>query len=360
MKDYWQLRKDLKAVVKEDSLNDIARYFNATTKQSSSSSKTPKKSSSSYKDKDDDSPKLKDYKLDSYDNKLFLKITKGKKDKDGLPDFSNVTMCDIISLPYDEMAYVRLGFPWEDAMVIDAEWGENTKYFLEDWKLNGWSKFEAVVLKLNDAFQDWFGSNLMGRGKSSVLEVFKAIRDCPTRANWTIPNFSGTVYRGKTIPWDKAKQMKWKQVGSELHAEGIYQSRLGAQSWTTDISVAKSFARNSTIGDANASGSVEGRIQISGISGGDIPSVGSTKISGWIPVVVSAAVPKQECILNAQSSKKIGETAGLGVYEREVIRVSNTPIKAKFIITKESLRGAVRHEDSVVEYIYKTLLGKKK
>ena len=356
MKDYWQLRKDLNAVVKEDSLNDIARYFNATTKQSSSSSKTSKKSSSSYKDKDDDYY----YKLDSYDNKLFLKITKGKKDKDGFPDFSNVTMCDIISLPYDEMAYVRLGFPWKDAMVIDMAWAENTKYFLEEWQMNGWSKFEAVVLKLNDAFKHWFGSNLMGRGKSSVLEVFKAIRDCPTRANWTIPNFSGAVYRGKTIPWDKAKQMKWKQVGSELHAEGIYQSRLGAQSWTTDISVAKTFARNSTIGDANASGSVEGRIQISGISGGDLPSVGSTKISGWIPVVVSAAVPKQECILNAQSSKKIGETAGLGVYEREVIRVSNAPIKAKFIITKESLRGAVRHEDSVVEYIYKTLLGKKK
>jgi hypothetical protein len=164
------------------------------------------------------------------------------------------------------------------------------------------------------------------------------------------------------MSWDKLKELRWKRVGGDLHAEGIYQSRLGAQSWTRSIAVAKNFARNA---GTNASGSPEAELHISGISGGVMPKPGTAKVSGSAPVIVSAEVPKEQCMLSQRASRQLSREAGIGDYEQEVIRVSNAPIKAKFILTKGTLVSAVRDDtESVadteaVAYIYKTLLREK-
>jgi hypothetical protein len=200
-----------------------------------------------------------DYQFDPEDKKIFTKLSKGKKDNLGFPNFSGVTICDFVSLSLDDMVYVI------DGLKDSYLWNDNTKELLDAWILDGMKTLESVAVKIDTAFNDWFGSDLMGRGKASVLGVFKAIQACPTRGDWTKADFKGTLYRGKTMSWDKLKELRWKRVGNDLHAEGIYQSRLGAQSWTRSIAVAKNFARGAGSG---GSGSPEAELHISGISGG--------------------------------------------------------------------------------------------
>lgn len=291
-----------------------------------------------------------DYQFDPEDKKIFTKLSKGKKDNLGFPNFSGVTICDFVSLSLDDMVYVI------DGLKDSYLWNDNTKELLDAWILDGMKTLESVAVKIETAFNDWFGSDLMGRGKASVLGVFKAIQACPTRGDWTKADFKGTLYRGKTMSWDKLKELKWKRVGNDLHAEGIYQSRLGAQSWTRSIAVAKNFARGAGSG---GSGSPEAELHISGISGGVMPKPGTGKVSGSAPVIVSAEVPIEQRMLSERASRKIAARAGIGSSEEEVIRVSNAPIKAKFILTKGTLVSAVRNDSEAVAYIYKTLLREK-
>jgi hypothetical protein len=292
-----------------------------------------------------------DFRFDPEDKKIFTKLSKGKKDNLGFPNFSGVTVCDFVSLPIDDMVYVI------DGLKDSYEWNKDTYDLLNAWDLDGMKTLESVADKIDTAFNDWFGSSLMGRGKASVLEVFKAIQACSTRADWTKADFKGTLYRGKTMSWDKLKELKWKRVGNDLHAEGIYQSRFGAQSWTRSMFVAKNFARSA--GNSQASGSPEAELHISGISGGEYPKPGIAKVSGWAPVIVSVAVPKEQGMLSERASRKLAARAGIGSGEEEVIRVSNAPIKAKFILTKGTLSSAVRDDTEAVAYIYKTLLREK-
>jgi hypothetical protein len=294
-----------------------------------------------------------DFRFDPEDEKIFTKLSKGKKDNLGFPNFSGVTVCDFVSLPIDDMIHVIDGLKEYGGY----EWGDDTTDLLNAWGLDGMKTLESVADKIDTAFNDWFGSSLMGRGKASVLEVFKAIQACSTRADWTKADFKGTLYRGKTMSWDKLKELRWKQVGNDLHAEGIYQSRFGAQSWTRNIFVAKNFARSA--GNSEASGSPEAELHISGISGGEYPKPGIAKVTGWAPVIVSVAVPKEQCMLSKRASIKFALRAGIGSGEEEVIRVSNAPIKAKFILTKGTLSSAVRDDTEAVAYIYKTLLREK-
>jgi hypothetical protein len=292
-----------------------------------------------------------DYQFDPEDKKIFTKLSKGKKDNLGFPNFSGVTICDFVSLSLDDMVYVI------DGLKDSYLWNDNTKELLDAWILDGMKTLESVAVKIETAFNDWFGSDLMGRGKASVLGVFKAIQACPTRGDWTKADFKGTLYRGKTMSWDKLKELRWKRVGNDLHAEGIYQSRLGAQSWTRSIAVAKNFARSA--GNSQASGSPEAELHISGISGGVMPKPGTGKVSGSAPVIVSAEVPIEQRMLSERASRKLAARAGIGSSEEEVIRVSNAPIKAKFILTKGTLVSAVRNDSEAVAYIYKTLLREK-
>ena len=331
MKNYWQLREELKCSSKSvnESLNDLAYY----------QSSKPKKLNAS------------DFRFDPEDKKIFTKLSKDKKDNLGFPNFSGVTICDFVSLPIDDMVYVI------DGLKDSYEWNKDTYDLLNAWDLDGMKTLESVAVKIETAFDDWFGSDLMGRGKASVLGVFKAIQACSTRGDWTKADFKGTLYRGKTMSWDKLKELRWKRVGGDLHAEGIYQSRLGAQSWTRSIAVAKRFARSA--GNSLASGSPEAELHISGISGGVMPKPGTAKVSGSAPVIVSAAVPKEQCMLSERASRKLAARAGIGSSEEEVIRVSNAPIKAKFILTKGTLVSAVRNDTEAVAYIYKTLLREK-
>jgi len=330
MKNYWQLREELKPSSKSvnESLNDLAYY----------QSSKPKKLNAS------------DFRFDPEDKKIFTKLSKGKKDNLGFPNFSGVTICDFVSLPIDDMVYVI------DGLKDSYEWNKDTYDLLNAWDLDGMKTLESVADKIETAFDDWFGSDLIGRGKASVLGVFKAIQACSTRGDWTKADFKGTLYRGKTMSWDKLKELRWKRVGGDLHAEGIYQSRFGAQSWTRNIFVAKNFARSA---GSEASGSPEAELHISGISGGVMPKPGTAKVSGWAPVIVSAAVPKEQCMLSKRASIKFALRAGIGSGEEEVIRVSNASIKAKFILTKGTLVSAVRNDTEAVAYIYKTLLREK-
>jgi hypothetical protein len=379
MKDYWQLKQELKgssklvneswdafwkewsrrfggnaALVKKlrggwSPTGEWSELWAETIIREYGLEKTSSKSS-----KSDNSSKPKklnpsDFRFDPEDKKIFTKLSKGKKDNLGFPNFSGVTICDLVSLPLDDMLVVFEG-------VLDDFWSDDTRELFDAWDLDGMKTLESVAEKIDTAFKDWFGSGLMGRGKESVLGVFRAIQACSTRADWTKPDFKGSLYRGKTMSWDKLKELKWKRVGGDLYAEGIYQSRLGAQSWTRSIAVAKNFARNA--GTAG-SGSPEAELHISGISGGVMPKPGTAKVSGSAPVIVSAEVPKEQCMLSERASRQLSREAGIGDYEQEVIRVSNAPIKAKFILTKGTLSSAVRADSEAVAYIYKTLLREK-
>lgn len=378
MKDYWQLKQELKTSSKlvneswDAYWEEWSRRFggNAALVKKLRGGWTPtgewselwaetiireygleKTSSKSSKSSSDPYRRpASDYQFDPEDKKIFTKLSKGKKDNLGFPNFSGVTICDFVSLPLDDMVYVI------DGLKDSYAWNDNTKDLLYDWDLDGFKTLESVADKIDMAFDDWFGSDLMGRGKESVLGVFKAIQACSTRGDWTKADFKGSLYRGKTMSWDKLKELRWKRVGNDLHAEGIYQSRLGAQSWTINVAVAKNFARNA---GTNASGSPEAELHISGISGGVMPKPGTGKVTGSAPVIVSAEVPKEQCMLSKRASRLLSRKAGIGDYEEEVIRVSNAPIKAKFILTKGTLSSAVRNDKKAVEYIYKTLLREK-
>jgi hypothetical protein len=386
MKDYWQLREELKGSSKlvneswDAYWKEWSRKFggDAALAKKLRGGWTPggitggaewselwaetiireygldKNSSKSSKSGNSSKPKKlnpSDFRFDPEDKKIFTKLSKGKKDNLGFPNFSGVTICDFVSLSLDDMVYVI------DGLKDSYLWNDNTKELLDAWILDGMKTLESVAVKIETAFNDWFGSDLMGRGKASVLGVFKAIQACPTRGDWTKADFKGTLYRGKTMSWDKLKELRWKRVGNDLHAEGIYQSRLGAQSWTRSIAVAKNFARSA--GNSQASGSPEAELHISGISGGVMPKPGTGKVSGSAPVIVSAEVPIEQRMLSERASRKIAARAGIGSSEEEVIRVSNAPIKAKFILTKGTLVSAVRNDSEAVAYIYKTLLREK-
>jgi hypothetical protein len=120
---------------------------------------------------------------------------------------------------------------------------------------------------------------------------------CPNKAKWA--SWSGKGYRGLTKPkkWAKKLQYTGETVvkGEYLYlvANGIYQSRYTAQSWTNDFEVAVSFANS----DRD------------------------------IPVVIEIELTRENTLFSPESS-----VAFSGFGESEIIRVGNKPTKVKVYV----------------------------
>jgi len=120
---------------------------------------------------------------------------------------------------------------------------------------------------------------------------------CPNKAKWA--SWSGKGYRGLTKPKEWAKKLKYtgetvvKGEYLYLVANGIYQSRYTAQSWTNDFEVAVSFANS----DRD------------------------------IPVVIEIELTRENTLFSPESSVTL---SGFG--ESEIIRVGNRPTKVKVYV----------------------------
>jgi len=317
MKNYWQLREDLTA----------AQKINLK----------------------------RDYDFGGYgagfhpdDEKIFLKVSKGKRDANGIPDFTGVTFCDLISLNLQDFCQLL--------KATDAEGSKRqTDHFVNysDYKIRGWYALTGMTDRIRQAFEDAFGDSLMGGGKSSVVQLFRDIQSCSNRGDWA--RFAGgTLYRGKRISWDKFKSMPWRLVGKNLECTAIYQSKLAMQSWTTDPKVAKSFA-------AGAEGAMNGMDLEIPTTWSDTKDeeVYGRNITGFLPVIIQATVPAKECVFNPHMLSQVQRVIGYGgLNEKEVLRVSTEPIRAKFTVTREMLK-LVTEYDEQIDHIF-NMIGKRK
>jgi hypothetical protein len=313
MKDYWYLREDLTAAQKIKLKREYdVKGFHPT------------------------------------DEKILLKVSKGKRDENGIPDFTGVTFCDMISLNLEDFCRMLKATDGEGSK-------EQTDNFVNysDYKVRGWNALTGMTDRIRQAFEDAFGDVLMGGGKSSVVQVFRDIKACSTRGDWA--RFSGGIlYRGKRISWDKFKSMPWRLVGKNLECTAIYQSKLAMQSWTIDPKVAKKFAA----GNEGAMSDMDLEIP-TGWSDAREEEVYGRNITGFLPVIIQANIPAKDCMFNPYMIDKIQAALGHhGLNEKEVLRVSTEPIRAKFTVTRGMLE-TVTHNDEQIDHIF-NIIGKRK
>lgn len=311
MKDYWYLREDLTAAqkIKLKREYDVKGFHPA-------------------------------------DEKIFLKVSKGKRDANGIPDFTGVTFCDLISLNLQDFCRMLFATGGSKRQTDDF-----VNY--SDYKVRGWYALTGMAERIREAFGDAFGDVLMGGGKSSVVQVFRDIKACSTRGDWA--RFSGGIlYRGKRISWGKFKSMPWRVVGKNLECTAIYQSKLAMQSWTIDLKVAKKFAA----GGEGAMSDMDLEIPTSWSDARE-EEVYGRNITGFLPVIIQANIPAKDCMFNPYMIDKIQRAIEYGgLNEKEVLRVSTEPIRAKFTVTREMLE-LVTENDEQVDHIF-NIIGKRK
>ena len=303
MKNYWQLREDLTAAQKKTLKSDYdITGFN---------------------------PK---------DEKLLLKINKGKRDENGVPDLTGITLCDIVSLNTDDFRYLlrHVGSGFFSRQSDD--------FIMSGYKVRGWYTFDGMLDKIREVFGQAFGDELMGSGKSEVVHVFRNIKSCSTRGDWA--RFAGgTLYRGKKISWKKFKQMPWRvsSGGRQLECTATYQSKLAMQSWTTDLITARSFAS----GHEGAMSGLDLEIPERWDDRADKEVYGKD-ITGFLPVIIQAVIPAKDCLFNPNTLDKIQKAIDMGgLNEKEVLRVSTEPIKAKFFVTRQMLEYSTVNDEQV-------------
>ena len=315
MKNYWQLREDLTAAQKinlkrEYDFGGYGAGFHPT------------------------------------DEKILLKVSKGKRDANGIPDFTGVTFCDLISLnlqDFCQMLFATDGSKRQSDHFVNYS----------DYKIRGWYPLHGMTEKIKEVFGEAFGDALMGGGKSSVVQLFRDIKACSNRGDWA--RFAGgTLYRGKRISWDKFKSMPWRLVGKNLECTAIYQSKLAMQSWTIDPKVAKSFAA----GAEGAMSDMDLEIPTTWSDERD-EEVYGRNITGFLPVIIQANIPAKDCVFNPHMLSQVQRVIGYGgLNEKEVLRVSTEPIRAKFTVTRGMLETVTNNNDEIDHIL--NMIGKRK
>jgi hypothetical protein len=313
MKNYWQLREDLTAAQKINLKREYdAKGFHPT------------------------------------DEKILLKVSKGKRDANGIPDFTGVTFCDLISLNLEDFCQMLFATSGSKRQSDDF-------ISYSGYKIRGWYPLQGMTERITDMFGKAFGDSLMGGGKSSVVQFFRDIQACPNRGDWA--RFAGgTLYRGKRISWGKFKSMPWRLVGKNLECVATYQSKLAMQSWTIDPKVAKDFAT----GAEGAMSSMDLQIT-SSWDDTKYQEVYGRNITGFLPVIIQATVPAKDCLFNPRMLKQVQRTIGYAdLNEKEVLRVSTEPIQAKFTVTREMLETSTENDDQI-DHIFNIIgIGKRK
>lgn len=311
MKNYWQLREDLTAAQKINLKREYdVKGFHPT------------------------------------DEKILLKVSKGKRDTNGIPDFTGVTFCDLISLNLKDFC--------EMLKATDGSKRQSDHFVnYSDYKIRGWYPLHGMTERIKEVFGEAFGDSLMGGGKSSVVQLFRDIKACSNRGDWA--RFSGgTLYRGKRISWDKFKSMPWRLVGKNLECVATYQSKLAMQSWTIDPKVAKTFAS----GVEGAMSHMDLEIPTSWSDARE-EEVYGRNITGFLPVIIQANIPAKDCVFNPNMLSQVQKAIGYGeLNEKEVLRVSTEPIRAKFTVTREMLE-LVTENDEQIDHIF-NIIGKRK
>ena len=311
MKNYWQLREDLTAAQKINLKREYdVKGFHPT------------------------------------DEKIFLKVSKGKRDANGIPDFTGVTFCDLISLNLEDFCRMLFATGGSKRQTDDFVW-------YSDYKIRGWHPLFKMTERIKEMFGEAFGDSLMGGGKSSVVQFFRDIQACSNRGDWA--RFAGgTLYRGKRISWDKFKSMPWRLVGKNLECVATYQSKLAMQSWTIDPKVAKNFAA----GAEGAMSDMDLEIPRTWSDTKD-EEVYGRNITGFLPVIIQATVPAKDCVFNPHMLKQVQRTIDYAeLNEKEVLRVSTEPIRAKFTVTREMLETVTNNNDEI-DHIF-NMIGKRK
>lgn len=283
------------------------------------------------------------------EEKLFLKVTKGKRDANGVPDFTGVTLCDIVSLDVNDFGELLQLLGDESTLSIR---GDN--FITSDYKIRGWYTFLGIVEKLYAAFDKAFGDALHGRGKSEIIDVFRQMKACKTQGDWArYPG--GELYRGKRIGWEKFRKMPWRIVDGKLQCVGVYQSKLAMQSWTTDQKIGVQFS-------SGHEGALAGEdLDVEELFDKDDNFIGFSKsnIGGFVPVLITANIPGKDCFLNPALLNTLQRKIGHGgLNEKEVLRISTEPIRAQFTVTKEMLRRVIYQKDAI-DHIF-NLVSKRK
>ena len=162
-------------------------------------------------------------------------------------------------------------------------------------------KWVEALNKYQDAFSEWFESQ--GGSKADIVKKFKEITACKTRAPWAY--FEGKVWRGVSRTSANVSRYtltgETKKIGSTTYfiAKGKYVSRYEAQSWTTELNIAKDFSKQN-------------------IAMLEFP----------VPVIFEVELAKKDTLLGPDVIKKV---SGYGK-EKEVIRVGNNPLPVTIYI----------------------------
>lgn len=160
------------------------------------------------------------------------------------------------------------------------------------------------------------------RGLAAVLKAAK----CPNRSAWTYYNRGGTLFRGKAMSPKElvAAAGTLRYIGSGIVSgleswgetarfDLMYTSKYPVQSWTNDIKVAVKFTTRA------------------GIS-----------MKDYIPVMLrTESIPREQTLFSPEVTDLL-----FGMGEKEVVRTSNTPIKATAMIPV--FRLAVLEKDTGV------------
>jgi hypothetical protein len=211
-----------------------------------------------------------------------------------------VTICDILSDPTPNrfMTLIKgnakevLGLSYEDA---DPRWVK---------------ELDAI----SDEFQTWFESQ--GGSKRNMVTKFTDMVSCKNRAPWA--SYDGKAYRGVARSIGRIKNYnfinKVKQEGSTtwLIAKGSYKSRYGAQSWTDNWKIAVDFA----------------------LRGGNIAGHNDP-----VGIVFEVDLKPKDTLLSPDVISKVSGYKE----EREVIRVSDTPLPVTIYVNMKSIKMWLVH-----------------
>lgn len=197
--------------------------------------------------------------------------------------------------------------------------------------------------KISEKLADWLGFTRQFQSKNDLVPAFRELKKCTGHFPAELTPETTVLYRGTRRSIRVIKELKNLKVqritalpGKFISGTMTYTSKYPMQSWSVKAVVAHGFAERGSMGGSWKVDSVGQRFPA----------------PDMIPAVFMSKFSRDELLF---SSKFIDKFAGkvwgsLMQGEGEIVRISNTPVKAKLFISVDALKQATdiqKHPDII-------------
>ena len=205
-------------------------------------------------------------------------------------------------------------------------------------------------------FEQFISGNLVKQSKTSIIKAMKQLQKCKGIFPKDLQPKTNVLYRGSRMKIKDVEKLKSTNVnffkfGDWVKIEGRFNGRSEIQSWSTD--------KNIAVGFAFSDGATE-------FTFGSMKNIISGELSGFngpntVPIIYEIQPVDKNLLFNTSFTNFFSKMI-INAKESEVVRLSNSSIKAKIYMPKElfnkySKQGIVEANKEVAKTLKETVKG---